>query len=132
MDSPDKKAQIHTAAARRAPLVGIVGPCGAGKSTLVEGLEAKGYRCRHIAQEHSYVQAMWQKIAKPDVLIFLDASYAASTARRNLNWQKKDHEEQYRRLRHARQHAHMVIDTDALTPEQVLEKALNFLKESAV
>jgi guanylate kinase len=114
---PDKK-----------PLIGVVGPCGAGKSTLVAGLEEKGYFCRHIAQEHSYVQAMWQKIAKPDVLIFLDASFAVSTARRSLNWQKKDHEEQYRRLSHARQHAHAVIDTDGLTPEQVLEKALNYLK----
>ena len=113
-------------------LIGVVGPCGAGKSTLVQGLEAKGYRCRHIAQEHSYVQAMWQKIANPDVLIFLDASYAVSTTRRELNWQEKDHDEQYRRLSHARQHAHVVIDTDELTPEQVLERALNYLEDSKI
>ena len=114
-----------------APLVGVVGPCGSGKSTLIAGLEQHGYTCRHIAQEHSYVQNMWQKIAKPDLLIFLDASFAVSTVRRKLTWQKVDHEEQYRRLAHARQHAHVVIDTDSLTPEQVLQEALNFLQNAA-
>lgn len=74
---------------------------------------------------------MWQKIARPDRLIFLDASFAVSTARRKLTWQKVDHEEQYRRLAHARQHAHVVIDTDHLTPEQVLQEALSFLQSAA-
>ena len=72
---------------------------------------------------------MWQRIAKPDILIFLDASFPISTARRKLNWQKQDHDEQYRRLSHARQHANVVIDTDALSTEQVLDRALDFLKE---
>jgi deoxyadenosine/deoxycytidine kinase len=112
-------------------LIGVVGPCGSGKSTLIKGLEQHGFSCRHIAQEHSYVQAMWQRIAKPDILIFLDASFPVSTARRRLNWQEKDHEEQYRRLAHARQHAHLVIATDHLTPEQVLQKAIDFLQSAA-
>ena len=73
--------------------------------------------------------AMWQRISHPDVLIFLDASFPVSTARRKLTWQKSDHEEQYRRLAHARKHANLVIDTDPLTAEEVLQKALNFLKE---
>ena len=77
------------------------------------------------------MQAMWQRIAKPDILIFLDASFPVSTARRKLNWRKTDHEEQYRRLAHARQHANVVIDTDAITPEQVLQKVLDYLKSAA-
>lgn len=112
-------------------LIGVVGPCGSGKSTLITGLEKYGYTCRHIAQEHSYVPAMWQRITKPDILIFLDASFPTSTARRKLTWQKKDHDEQYRRLSHARQHANVVIDTDDLTPEQVLKRALDFLQSAA-
>ena len=111
------------------PLIGIVGPCGSGKSTLKAGLEKCGYVCRHIAQEHSYVQAMWQIITKPDILIYLNASFPVSTARRKLNWQKKDHDEQLRRLDHAQQHANLLIDTDDLTPEQVLQKVLDYLKE---
>ena len=111
------------------PLVGVVGPCGSGKSTLIEGLEKQGYACRHIAQEHSYVQSMWQVISKPEVLIYLGASFAVSTARRKLNWQEKDHAEQLRRLNHARQHAHLIVNTDDLTPAQVLQTALDFLEE---
>jgi cytidylate kinase len=110
-------------------LIGVVGPCGSGKSTLIAGLERYGYSCRHIAQEHSYVQAMWQKITKPDILIYLNASFAASTSRRKLNWQKKDHDEQIHRLTHAREHANLFIDTNDLTPEQVLQKVLDYLRE---
>ncbi len=111
----------------KSPLIGIVGPCGSGKSTLIAGLEKHGYACRHIAQEHSYVPAMWQIITKPDILIFLHASFPVSTARRKLNWQVKDYEEQSRRLSHARAHAHIIIDTDNLTPDQVLQSALDYL-----
>ena len=110
-------------------LVGVVGPCGSGKSTLVAELEKHGYACRHIAQEHSYVQAMWQIISKPDILVYLHASFPVSTTRRKLNWQEKDYEEQLRRLSHAHEHAHIIINTDDLTPEQVSQKALDYLSE---
>jgi cytidylate kinase len=118
MEPPSKK-----------PLIGIVGPCGSGKSTLCAALDKHGYLSRHIAQEHSYVQAMWQIITKPDILIYLEASFPVSTTRRKLNWQKKDHDEQLRRLDHARRHANLLIDTDDLTPEQVQQKVLDYLKE---
>ena len=124
MEPPSNHSPVHTA-----PLVGVVGPCGSGKSTLIAGLEKHGYRCRHIAQEHSYVQAMWQVIAKPDILIYLAASFPVSTSRRQLNWRQKDHEEQLQRLAHARQHASLVVNTDMLTPEQVLQKVLDHLEE---
>ena len=114
------------------PLVGVVGPCGAGKSTLIAGLEKRGYRCRHIAQEHSYVPAMWQIISKPDILIYLSASFPVSTQRRKLDWQEKDYREQLRRLAHAREHAHLIVNTDDLTPEQVMQKALDFLQNTAL
>lgn len=110
-------------------LIGVVGPCGAGKSTLIAGLEARGYTCRHIAQEHSYVQDMWKRITNPDLLIFLDASFEVSTARRKLNWLERDHVEQERRLNHARQNADLIIETDFLLPEEVLGRALSFLEK---
>ncbi|MBI3161520.1 MAG: hypothetical protein HYZ23_03375 [Chloroflexi bacterium] len=109
------------------PLIGVVGPCGSGKSTLISGLEKRGYRCRHIAQEHSYVKTMWQVITHPDILIFLQCSFENSTTRRKLNWLPADHEEQQRRLSHALVHADLVIDTDTLTAEDVLARALDFL-----
>ncbi len=111
------------------PLIGVVGPCGSGKSTLIAGLEKHGYRCRHIAQEHSYVKQMWQVITNPDILIFLESSFENSTSRRKLNWIPADHEEQLRRLSHAREHADLIIDTNILDAEDVLTRALKHLKE---
>ena len=110
-------------------VIGVVGPCASGKSTLIANLKQYGIVARHIAQEHSYVPSMWQQIAQPDILIYLYASFPVSTARRQLNWHKKDHDEQLRRLAHAREHADLFIDTDDLTAEQVRQKVLDYLKE---
>lgn len=109
-------------------MIGVVGPCGAGKSTLTNALDALGYRTRHIAQEHSYVKDMWKRLTNPDLLIFLQASYPVTCQRRNLDWTEADYLEQQRRLAHARQHADLFIDTDPLDPDQVLAQALAFLQ----
>ncbi len=111
-------------------LIGVVGPCGAGKSTLVAGLQARGYRVRHIAQEHSYVADMWKRLTNPDVLIYLDVSYDNTVKRRKLDWTAAEYTEQLRRLGHARQHADLVIDTDPLTILQVLEAVVTFINAS--
>lgn len=113
---------------RKRLLIGVVGPCGAGKTTLIEGLERAGFRCRHIAQEHSYVQTMWKRITNPDLLVFLNSSFEVCTQRRKLNWTEADYDEQQRRLAHAREHADLLIETDALTPEQVRQRVLEFLQ----
>lgn len=108
-------------------LIGVVGPCAAGKTTLIAGLRALGYRAKHIAQEHSYVPAMWQKLTNPDILIYLNVSYPQSLHRRKLDWTLAEYETQLQRLSHARQHADLEIETDNLTPEQVLAIALDFI-----
>jgi len=73
------------------------------------------------------VQDMWKLIGKPELLIYLHASFPVSTARAKLDWQEKDYDEQMRRLAHARQHADLLIETDHLIPQEVLQKALDFL-----
>lgn len=115
MDNPDK------------PVVGLVGPCKSGKTLLKRGLTEKGYRIKHIAQEHSFVPEMWRKIANPDILIYLDVSFPVTLERSSLHWNESEYQEQLRRLRHARQNADLVIHTDKLTPQQVLDKALEFI-----
>jgi cytidylate kinase len=110
------------------PLIGIVGPCGAGKTTLAEGLKRNNLRARTIAQEHSYVKDMWQRLTKPDVLIFLQASHAVGGKRRSLNWTEAEWEEQQRRLSHAREHADFYLDTDPMSIAQVLESVTAFLQ----
>jgi ABC-type polar amino acid transport system ATPase subunit len=113
--------------------VGIVGPCTAGKSTLISNLpDLEGIELRHIAQEHSYVQNMWQRISNPTWLIFLDVSYPVTNQRKNLNWTEAEYQEQQRRLAHARQSANIIIDTDQLTPQQVADQVLAFLHNAGV
>lgn len=106
------------------PLIGVVGVCASGKSTLTKALSAQGYRCRHIAQEHAYVQDMWQRLTNPDILIFLEVSYEKTLQRKRLNWTRAEYEVQLQRLRHAWQHADVRIHTDPLTPEDLLATAL--------
>ncbi len=109
-------------------LIGVVGPCGSGKSTLVSKLIKLGYRIRHIAQEHSYVPEMWQRITNPDILVFLDASFLTTSQRRNLNWTFNEYMQQQTRLVHAKENAHLYLVTDALTPEQVCETVILFVE----
>jgi hypothetical protein len=108
--------------------IAVVGPCSAGKSTLVDALRAAGYDARHTAQEHSYVPAMWQRISKPDILIYLDVSYEVAKGRRpTLDGGPQRLAIQHQRLAHARQHCHLYLDTSSLTPEQVKSEVLGFL-----
>jgi ABC-type cobalamin/Fe3+-siderophores transport system ATPase subunit len=109
-------------------LIGIVGPCGAGKSTLTEALDRLGYSTRHIAQEHSYVKDMWKRITNPDVLIFLQVSYGVSQKRRPMNWTEAEYNEQQRRLSHAHEYADLYLETDELSAGEVLEQVLAFIK----
>lgn len=107
--------------------IGIVGPCAAGKTTLVYALRARGYPGKVIAQEHSYVADMWQRLTKPAVLIFLEVSYPVTLQRRRLNWTQEEYDIQLHRLRHAYQHADLHIVTDDLNPGQILEQVVEFL-----
>lgn len=109
------------------PLVAIVGPCASGKSTLGKSLKARGIRVREVAQEHSYVPAMWQRMTDPDFLIFLDASFEVSTRRKALDWSQSEYEEEHRRLAHARQFCDLYLLTDRMSPDEVLQAALNAL-----
>jgi thymidylate kinase len=113
-------------------LIGIVGVCASGKSTLIEGLAARGYKARHIAQEHSYVKDMWRRITNPDILIFLDTSFDEACKRRKMDWAKEDYVEQQRRLSHARENSDYYLDTTLLTAETVLNQVLVFLKNEEI
>jgi len=104
--------------------IAIVGPCAAGKTTLARGLQSHGLAARQIAQEHSYVPYMWQRLTQPDVLIYLDASYQVCTQRKLLNWTEAEYAEQLHRLAHAREHCDVYIDSTDLSSDEVLRQAL--------
>jgi len=113
-------------------IIGIVGPCSSGKTTLIQGLKRHGITSRHIAQEHSFVPDMWQQITQPDILIFLDVSFSVSQSRRKLDWYENDFLEQQARLAHARRNANLVLNTDQRTVEEVLKTVLIYLKEKGI
>jgi len=108
--------------------VGVVGVCASGKSTLVEALVRLGYDARQCGQEHSYIPDMWQRLTRPEVLIYLDASPQVALQRRAMHSRGRDHAAQRDRLAHAREHCQVYIDTDPLTPEQVLDVAVRALQ----
>ncbi len=108
--------------------IAIVGPCASGKSSLARGLGEHGIRARQVVQEHSYVQEMWQVIAKPNYLIYLEASFQTCSRRKHLNWQQRDYDEQLARLAHARQSCDLLVQTDDLSEAAVLEEVLSDLR----
>jgi len=107
--------------------VAIVGPCTAGKSTLVTALKTAGYDARHVAQEHSYVPDLWQRFTKADVLIYLDVTYPVAQTRRKIDWGPERLEEQAGRLAHARKHCDLYLLTDELSEDSVFSQAVSFL-----
>ena len=109
-------------------IIGVVGPCASGKSTLVAALRSKNYHARHIAQEHSYVRDMWKQMSDPDFLIYLDVSFEISVRRTGTSWNRGIFEKQEARLEHAKNHADLYIQTDELNPRQVLNIVLDSLQ----
>jgi hypothetical protein len=109
----------------------VVGPCASGKSVLAAGLRGLGYDARSAAQDHSYVPDMWQRLERPDVLIYLDVSLESAHARgrTGMGWDQRYLDEQRHRLRHARAHCDFYLPTDGLSEEEVLERVKGYLRE---
>ena len=108
----------------------VVGPCASGKSVLAEGLRRLGYDASSAAQDHSYVPDMWRRINPPDVLVFLDVSLevAHERGRKGPGWDQEYQDQQRVRLRHARAHADLYVDTDGLSEAEVLGRVVEFLE----
>lgn len=114
---------------RDPPVVGIVGPCAAGKSTLAQALNDHGVPARQIVQEHSYVPDMWKVVSQPAFLVYLDASYETCSRRKALMWSRSEYEEQLSRLSHARQHCDVLVHTDELPLSLVFDRVLDSVRE---
>jgi thymidylate kinase len=110
----------------------VVGPCAAGKSTLVAGLQQLGYDACSAAQDHSYVPDMWQRLNPPDVLIYLDVTLAEAhrRGRNSSGWDQAYLDEEHYRLRHAHDHCDFYLATDGLAVEDVRNQVIDFLKKT--
>lgn len=113
----------------RGVLIGIVGPCSSGKSTVARALRDAGYSVREIRQEHSGVPDMWKRLTDPDMLIYLDVDPWVAARRERLqapsSWWE---EERQVRLAHARANADLYLDTSELTPEMAIAQVMDFVQ----
>jgi ABC-type cobalamin/Fe3+-siderophores transport system ATPase subunit len=106
----------------------VVGPCAAGKSTLVSALRGLGYDAHVSGQEHSEIATLWQH-SKPDVLIALDADITAVRDRRGGSWPEWLHNLQVRRLAAAARAADLAIDTTKLSTQAVVALVVAYLEQ---
>jgi GTPase SAR1 family protein len=104
----------------------VVGPCGSGKTTLVERLRAQGYDARVVAQEHSIVRDLWRR-REPDVVVALNLDLATLRRRRSPTWSADILEKQHDRLRDAFAAADIVIDTGRHGEAEVVEIVTGWL-----
>lgn len=101
--------------------VAVVGCCASGKSSVVAALRQSGTNAWSVAQEHSAIAELWRHLS-PDRLVYLDVSLETLRRRRNNDrWPSWIYDVQHERLTNARQHADVVIQTDALTVDQIVE-----------
>ena len=104
--------------------IAVVGACASGKSVLVSRLCALGYDARQCAQEHSYVGDMWQRLSRPEVLVYLHVSHSVLRRRRRVDFNEDYLQEQLRRLEHSRRHCDVYVDTDDSGEDEVLAKVI--------
>jgi len=109
--------------------IAVVGICASGKTTLVDELRRLGFDARQCGQEHSYVPDMWRRISRPQILIYLDASPETVRRRRAFDYSPHHYVRQTERLRHAREHCHIYVDTNSRAASQVLQIVLRALDE---
>ena len=97
----------------------VVGVCASGKSELVRRLATRGIDAHAVAQEHSHVPELWRHQGDPDLLVYLQASTRAVRRRGRRNLDATALAEQRRRLAHARANAHLSVQTDHVSPDEI-------------
>lgn len=108
-------------------LIAVVGVCVSGKTTLVKRLQELGLEAYNVAQEHSGIKKLWNR-RQPDILVMLDADLPAIRKRRSVPWGEDRLAVQRERLRDAKQHADLFIQTDLLSKEDVVQIVLDYIR----
>ncbi|WP_350344438.1 hypothetical protein PRVXT_000851 [Proteinivorax tanatarense] len=110
--------------------IAVVGNCAAGKTTLVKNLKKYGYKDSYnVPQEHSIVKKLWSRY-EPDILIYLRCSLPIAKKRRpTISWGQHRLDEQKKKLANAYENMDIFIDTDPYNIDEVLEIAINKIKE---
>lgn len=111
------------------PHVVVVGPCGSGKTTLVDHLRERGYDARVVAQEHSVISDLWAK-REPDVVVALDLDLETLRARRSPTWSADVFALQHKRLEVAFDAADITINTAEHAEDQVVAMVMGVLTQN--
>lgn len=111
------------------PRIVVVGPCGSGKTTLVDHLTGLGYDARVVAQEHSIIRDLWQK-RDPDVVVALDLDLDTLRARRSPTWSAEIFALQHERLRDAFAAADITLNTADHDEQDVVDIVTSWLIEN--
>lgn len=104
-------------------LIGVVGNCVSGKTTLVAGLKEKGYQAVNIPQEHSVTPRFWRKF-NVDFLVMLSCTLATAQTRRKIPWGQVRLDRQAAILADARANCQLYLPTDNFTIPEVLEQVI--------
>ncbi len=112
------------AAASRGAIV-VVGPCAAGKTTLVQHLAQVGVPARALAQEHSVVPTLFLRYPGAG-LVYLTAEWTVLRRRRPHTGGWPQYAAEMRILQQARAAAQLVVHTDSRTPDAVAELVLSW------
>jgi GTPase SAR1 family protein len=109
----------------------VVGPCAAGKTTLVRRLREIGYDAQVCAQEHSDIPGLWRR-SSPAATLALDLDIEALRRRRDEHRSELILARQRARLAHAFAGATAKIDTSDLSPTEVLTRATAALRAAGI
>lgn len=111
-------------------LIGVVGNCAAGKTTLVRGLVKLGYRAINIPQEHSVSPRFWRRL-KVNYLVMLSCTLASAKQRRtDIAWGQDRLDAQATKLADAQANCQLNLPTDHLDIHQVLEIVVLTVEQS--
>lgn len=113
---------------KRKKVIGITGVCCSGKTVLAEELRKLGYEAKEIAQEHSSVPGLWEQV-QVDFLVVLDCSYETIKKRRDVAWPQERLDHQREALAGAITGCDLYLNTDGLSPDQVLNQVVKGCKE---
>jgi adenylate kinase family enzyme len=106
--------------------VAVVGPCSSGKSTIVERLSQRGVDAYAVSQEHSIIRRLWDH-QRPDALVYLHVRYETIQRRRGAAWPRWIYDAQIERLRDAREHAAVVLDTGEISVDETISRIMDAL-----
>jgi len=105
----------------------VIGPCAAGKTTLVSRLIEEGISAVSPAQEHTLIPDLYRHRGE-GMVVYLDVSFEEAARRRDIDWGPERLQEQKDFMDSSRRAADVYILTDDLSPDEIAERVLRAVR----